>query len=75
MKLHIHDQLRQSTIDEAGIEYSLERINDISLKCPNICKVSPSSNFHMEDVDLAGGVSAILNEISKSNVIFLPFGF
>ena len=50
---------------EAGIKYDLERINAISAKCPNICKVSPSSNYHIEDVDAAGGISAILNEISK----------
>ena len=50
---------------EAGIKYDLERINAISKKCPNICKVSPSSRFHMEDVDAAGGISAILKEISK----------
>jgi dihydroxy-acid dehydratase len=51
--------------NEAGIKYDLERINAISKKCPNICKVSPSSKFHMEDVDAAGGISAILKEISK----------
>jgi len=51
--------------NEAGIKYDLGRINVISAKCPNICKVSPSSNYHVEDVDAAGGVSAILKEISK----------
>ena len=51
--------------NEAGIKYGLERINAISAKCPNICKVSPSSSFHVEDVDAAGGISAILNEINK----------
>ena len=51
--------------NEAGIEYSLERINEISAKCPNICKVSPSSDWHMQDVDAAGGIIAILGEISK----------
>ena len=50
---------------EAGIKYDLDRINAISAKCPNICKVSPSSKYHVEDVDVAGGISAILNEISK----------
>ncbi len=50
---------------EAGIQYDLDRINGISARCPNICKVSPSSSVHVEDVDAAGGVSAILNEISK----------
>jgi dihydroxy-acid dehydratase len=51
--------------NEAGIKYDLERINKISARCPNICKVSPSSEYHVEDVDAAGGVSAILREISK----------
>ena len=50
---------------EAEVDYDLNRINAISQKCPNICKVSPSSQFHMEDVDRAGGVSAILKEISS----------
>ena len=53
--------------NEAGIEYGLERINEISAACPNICKVSPSCQYHMEDVDAAGGISAILNEVSKLN--------
>jgi len=51
--------------NEAGIDYDLERINAISTKCPNICKVSPSSKVHIENVDAAGGISAILNEVSK----------
>jgi len=50
---------------EAKIAYDLDRINAISERCPNICKVSPSSTIHIEDVDRAGGISAILNEISK----------
>jgi len=51
--------------NEAGVAYDLDRINGISARCPNICKVSPSSKWHVEDVDAAGGISAILNEISK----------
>ncbi|UCD51188.1 MAG: dihydroxy-acid dehydratase, partial [Phycisphaerales bacterium] len=50
---------------EAKIDFDLSHINAISEKCPNICKVSPSSKIHIEDVDKAGGISAILNEISK----------
>ncbi|MBN1125916.1 MAG: dihydroxy-acid dehydratase [Sedimentisphaerales bacterium] len=53
--------------NEAGVEYNLNRINEISRKCPNICKVSPSSTWHVEDVDAAGGISAILKEVSKTN--------
>ncbi len=51
--------------NSAGIDFDLSRINELSQKTPNICKVSPSSNYHMEDVDNAGGISAILYEISK----------
>lgn len=51
--------------NEAGIKYDLERIYAVSERCPNICKVSPSSKFHVEDVDAAGGISAILKEIEK----------
>jgi dihydroxy-acid dehydratase len=50
---------------EAGIRYDLDRINSISARCPNICKVAPSSKVHVEDVDAAGGISAILKEISR----------
>jgi dihydroxy-acid dehydratase len=50
---------------EAGLEYDLERINALSQRCPNICKVSPSSLYHVEDVDRAGGISAILKEVSQ----------
>jgi dihydroxy-acid dehydratase len=50
---------------EAGVNYDLNRINLISQKCPNICKVAPSSAFHMEDVDRAGGISAIIREIGQ----------
>ncbi|MBN1765369.1 MAG: dihydroxy-acid dehydratase [Sedimentisphaerales bacterium] len=50
---------------EAGVKYDLDRINDIARRCPNICKVSPSSAYHVEDVDKAGGISAILKEISQ----------
>ena len=53
--------------NEAGIKYDLDRINSISARCPNICKVSPSlGSVHIEDVDAAGGISAILKEISKA---------
>jgi dihydroxy-acid dehydratase len=51
--------------NEAGIKLDLKKIDEISRKTPNICKVSPSSKFHMEDVDAAGGISAIIKEISK----------
>ncbi len=48
----------------AGVDYSLEKINRISDRTPTICKVSPSSRYHMEDVDEAGGISAVMRELS-----------
>ncbi len=50
---------------EAGLNYDMARINEISKRTPNICKVSPSApDIHMADVHKAGGISAILAELS-----------
>jgi dihydroxy-acid dehydratase len=52
--------------NEAEIDFDLAELNTLSQKVPYICKVSPATKeVHMEDVDAAGGISAILNEISK----------
>ncbi len=50
---------------EARIPYDMKRIHAVAARTPNICKVSPSSSFHIEDVERAGGISAILAEISR----------
>lgn len=50
---------------EAGIEYKLEDINKIAERIPYLCKVSPASDYSMEDVHEAGGVSAIIKELCK----------
>ncbi len=51
---------------EAGFEFDLQELNEISKRTPYICKVSPATTYvHMEDVDAAGGISAILNELTK----------
>jgi len=51
---------------EAGVELNLNDLNDLAERVPYICKVSPATPFvHMEDVDKAGGISAILKELSK----------
>lgn len=49
----------------AGLKLNLNDLDKISRMTPNICKVAPSSRFHMEDVDHAGGIMAILKEISR----------
>ena len=51
---------------EAGLDFDLKELNEIAKKTPYICKVSPATkDVHMEDVDRAGGISAILSELSK----------
>ena len=56
--------------NEAGLNFNLEEINKISNKTPYLCKVSPATKeVHIEDVDAAGGISAILNELSKRDDI------
>ena len=51
--------------NEGDIEYPLQRINEIAARVPYLCKVAPANNVHLEDVDRAGGVSAILKEVSR----------
>ncbi len=50
---------------EAKLDYPISRIDQVSRRTPNICKVSPSSQYHVEDVAKAGGISAILYELSS----------
>ncbi|MEN6405704.1 MAG: dihydroxy-acid dehydratase [Thermoguttaceae bacterium] len=50
---------------EAGIEYNIERINQLSRQTPNICKVAPSSHYHVEDVHNSGGVHTILGSVER----------
>ena len=51
--------------NEAGVKLDLKDIDAISKRTPNICKVSPSIHYHIEDVHAAGGISAILKEINN----------
>ena len=50
---------------EAGVEYDIERINALSRRTPNICKVAPSSAYHMQDVHNSGGIHTILGAIER----------
>ncbi len=49
---------------EAGIDFPLSLINEISQRVPHICKLSPASEVHIEDLDLAGGIPAVMHEIA-----------
>jgi dihydroxy-acid dehydratase len=51
---------------EAGLDYPLRRINELSARTPCLCKVAPSRpEVHMEDVERCGGISAILKELAR----------
>jgi len=56
---------------EAGIKLNLDLFNRISEKTPNICKLSPAGAHHIEDLDAAGGIQAVMREISTLGVINL----
>lgn len=50
---------------EAEIEYPIERINNIANRVPHLAKIAPASDYHIEDVHRAGGVSAVIHELLK----------
>ena len=54
---------------EAGIKLDLDIFNEISKKIPNLCKLSPAGPHHLEDLDAAGGVQAVMKRISSLGVI------
>ncbi len=49
----------------AGVPFELADINRISQKTPNLCHLRPAGDYHMEDLDRAGGISALLSEIAE----------
>jgi dihydroxy-acid dehydratase len=56
---------------EAGIPYDIARIDNISRRVPHICKVSPSSDYHVQDVHRAGGIHTILGELKRMGALNL----
>ncbi|NLO99953.1 MAG: dihydroxy-acid dehydratase [Clostridiaceae bacterium] len=54
---------------EAGIHFDLDMANNISEKTPNLCKLAPAGNHFVEDLYHAGGVSAVMKELSKKGLI------
>ena len=54
---------------EGGIDFNINDIDRLSRRVPNLCKVAPSSQYHLEDVHRAGGVMAILGELEKSKLL------
>jgi dihydroxy-acid dehydratase len=54
---------------EAGVGFGLKEIDEVSRRVPCICKVAPSSDYHMEDVHRAGGIPAILGELHRGGLL------
>ena len=52
---------------EADVDYSLERMNELSRRTPYICKLAPSGHYHVSDLDRAGGIMAILKRVKSEN--------
>ncbi len=57
--------------NEAGIDYDLNRINEISKRTPTLCKISPASHYHIEDLDRVGGIPTLLKEMIRGG--YLPY--
>ncbi|MBQ8883453.1 MAG: dihydroxy-acid dehydratase, partial [Oscillospiraceae bacterium] len=56
---------------ECGVELDLDFVNEISKRTPNLCHLAPAGNTYMEDLNEAGGVYAVLNELSKKDLLNL----
>jgi len=54
---------------EAGVDFTMKDIDELSRRIPNICKVAPSSQYHVQDVNRAGGILAIMGELDRGNLI------
>ncbi|MBM3702234.1 MAG: dihydroxy-acid dehydratase, partial [Actinobacteria bacterium] len=55
--------------NEAGVDFNLEMVNEISNRTPNLCRLSPAGKHHLEDLYSAGGVEAVMNELLKNGLI------
>ena len=55
---------------EVGIDLNLGIANDISKKTPNLCHLAPAGHTYMEDLNEAGGVYAVMNELNKKNLLY-----
>jgi dihydroxy-acid dehydratase len=55
--------------EEAGVNFKMSDIDRLSRKTPSICKVAPSSSYHVEDVHRAGGIFTILGELDRAGLI------
>ena len=55
---------------EAGVELNMEIANEVSAKTPNLCHLAPAGPTYMEDLNEAGGVYAVMNELNKKGLLY-----
>lgn len=54
---------------EVSVEINFDKVNEISNKTPNLCRLSPAGHHHIEDLHIAGGVPAVINLLASKNLI------
>ncbi len=54
---------------EAGVDFDMDQIDRLSRSTPCLCKVAPSSSYHMEDVHRAGGIPALMGELARAGLL------
>ncbi len=57
--------------NEAEIEINLDIVNEISSRVPNLCRLAPAGHHHIQDLYAAGGVQAVMKELTKKNLLHL----
>lgn len=55
--------------NEANVKLDLNIINQVSSRTPNLCKLAPAGPYHMQDLNAAGGVYAVINELEKNGLL------
>src|ERR1700683_5642034 len=61
--------LRLAAAHEGGVNFGLKEIDELSRRVPCLCKVAPSSSYHLEDVHRAGGIPSILGELDRAGLL------
>lgn len=56
---------------EAGVDLNLEKANEISKRTPNLCHLAPAGHTYIEELNEAGGVYAVMNELNKKNLLHM----
>ncbi len=54
---------------EAGVPFNLSKINEVSQKTPNLCKLAPAGMHHVQDLNTAGGIPAVMGELQKLGLL------